>query len=62
MSVPHYINETKSDIRAIKSGWYAIDDGGKLSSGPFPSREECLSGGTQPANEPTPSELHPRPK
>ena len=35
MIIPHYINENKSDMRGIKPGWYAMDDGGKLSSGPF---------------------------
>jgi len=62
MTLPHYINENKSDIRGIKSGWYAMDDDGKLSSGPFSSREECLSRGPQPMNESTPWELRPRPK
>jgi hypothetical protein len=55
MSTTHYINENKSDIRGIKSGWYAMDDSGKLSSGPFSSREECLSRGTQPTNGSIPS-------
>jgi hypothetical protein len=45
MSIPHYINENKSDMRGIKPGWYAMEDDGKLSSGPFPSREECLKTG-----------------
>lgn len=62
MSIPHYINQNRSDMRGIKPGWYAMDDTGKLSSGPFPSREECLSSGTQPTNELTPWELRPRPK
>ena len=48
MTIPHYINENKSDILSVKPGWYAMDDAGKLSSGPFPSREECLSSGSQP--------------
>jgi phasin len=42
MSIPHYINEDKSDMRAIKPGWYAMEDNGKLSSGPFSSPHECL--------------------
>jgi hypothetical protein len=42
MSIPHYINEDKSDMRGIKPGWYAMEDNGKLSSGPFSSRHECL--------------------
>jgi hypothetical protein len=26
MNVPHYVNETKSDMRCIKSGWYAMNE------------------------------------
>ena len=51
MIIPHYINENKSDMRGIKPGWYAMDDGGKLSSGPFSSREDCLSRGAQPTSD-----------
>ena len=43
MAVPYYISENKSDMRGIKHGWYAIEDDGNLSSGPFPSFEECLT-------------------
>jgi len=50
MTIPHYINETQSDIRCIKDGWYAMDDVGNLSTGPFSSREECVSRGNQPTN------------
>ena len=35
MTAPHYINEDKSDMRSIKPGWYAVEDDGNLSSGPF---------------------------
>jgi hypothetical protein len=56
MSIAHYINDNKSDIRGIKPGWYAMEDDGKICSGPFSSREECLRRGTQPTNEPTPRE------
>ena len=45
MTIPHYINEDRSEMRGIKPGWYAMDDAGKLSSGPFFSHEECLSRG-----------------
>jgi hypothetical protein len=48
MTNPHYINENKFDIRGINPGWYAMDDAGKLFSGPFSSREECLGSGSQP--------------
>ena len=50
MTIPHYINEDKSEMRGIKPGWYATDSDGNLSSGPFSSREECLSRCTQPKN------------
>jgi hypothetical protein len=62
MSIPRYINEDQSDIRGIKPGWYAGDDDGNLSSGPFSSREECLDIVTQPTNASTPAKLDPRPK
>ena len=50
MAVPYYIAEDKSQMRRIKSGWYAIEDDGDLSSGPFTSRKECLKRITQPTN------------
>ena len=51
MTTPHYISENKSDMRGIKPGWYAIEHDGKLSSGPFSSREECVKKAIQPTNE-----------
>ncbi len=50
MPLPHFISEDKSDMRGIKSGWYAIDDDGNLTSGPFSSIEECVKRITQPTN------------
>ena len=47
MTVPHYINEHQSDIRAIKPGWYGVENNGKLSCGPYPNHGECLTGITQ---------------
>jgi hypothetical protein len=61
MSIPHYINEDKSDMRGIKPGWYAMEDGGKLSSGPFSSRHERLSKDIQETNGLIPSKVHQRP-
>ena len=60
MTIPHYFNEDRSEMRGIKPGWYAMDDAGKLSSGPFSSHEECLSRGNQPIDESIPSKLYPR--
>ena len=51
MAIPHYVNENKSDIWSIKPGWYAMDEDGSLSSGPFSSREECLNRGIQAPNQ-----------
>ena len=48
VTAPHYISENKSDMRGIKSGWYAMEDDGNLSSGPFSSCEECVNIITQP--------------
>ena len=50
MTIPHYIGEDQSDMRGIKHGWYAMEDDGDLSSGPFSSHEECLNRITQPTN------------
>ena len=43
MAIPHYVNENKSDVRGIKSGWNAMEDDGSLSSGPFSSRARLPS-------------------
>jgi hypothetical protein len=48
MTAPYYMSETKSDMRGIKHGWYAIENDGELSSGPFSSLEECIKRITQP--------------
>ena len=50
MTSPHYISEDKSDMRGIKHGWYAVEDDGNLSSGPFSSLEKCVKRITQPTN------------
>jgi len=42
MATALHVNENKSDMRSIKPGWYAMDEDGSLSSGPFPSHEECV--------------------
>jgi hypothetical protein len=43
----HYINELHSDLRGVKEGWYAIDERGRLLSGPFSNQEICLTGISQ---------------
>jgi hypothetical protein len=32
---PHYVNERQSDLRAVKEGWYAMDEHGELLFGPI---------------------------
>jgi hypothetical protein len=44
------MSETKSDMRGIKQGWYAIEDDGTLHSGPFSSLEECVNRIAEPTN------------
>jgi hypothetical protein len=39
--VSHYIDEVQLDRRGVKEGWYAMDESGQLTSGPFPNRESC---------------------
>jgi len=62
MTASHYINENKSDMRGIKPSWYAIENDGNLSSGPFSSLEECVRRISQPTNRPTATELKQGPK
>jgi hypothetical protein len=40
--IPYRINEDQSDMRGVKEGWYAMDQEGKLTLGPFSSRDDCL--------------------
>ena len=49
-AIPYYISETKSDMRGIKTGWYAIEADGTLYSGPFSSFEECVNRIAQPTS------------
>ena len=50
MIIPRYVNEIISDVRGIKLGWYAMDEVGNLSTGPFSSHAECLGSIIQPAS------------
>ena len=44
MTIPYYVNEHPSEIRAIKPGWYGMESNGKLSSGPFSNQGKCITG------------------
>ncbi len=41
--IPYRINEHQSDMRGVKEGWYAMDEEGKLTLGPFSNRDECVA-------------------
>ena len=62
MAVPHFINDDRSEMRGVKPGWYVVADDGHLSSGPFSSRDQCLTRITQSTSDSAPSTLHPHPK
>jgi hypothetical protein len=40
--IPCRINEAQSDMRGVKEGWYGMNEDGKLTLGPFSSRDDCL--------------------
>jgi len=61
VTAPHYISDDKSDVRGIKPGWYAIEDDGNLSSGPYSSIEECVERIAQPTSGTMASTLRRRP-
>jgi hypothetical protein len=39
--IPRHINEVESDRRAVKDGWYATNETGKLRCGPFSTLSDC---------------------
>jgi hypothetical protein len=47
-TIPHYINEDKSDMQGIKSGWYAIDEDGNLVFGPCDTYDQCVDRNVRP--------------
>jgi hypothetical protein len=51
--VPHFINEDKSDLRGIKSGWYAMKNDGNLVGGPFTTYQKCAEGISVSRQEPS---------
>jgi hypothetical protein len=48
---PRRVDETESDGRGIKAGWYATNKTGQVCSGPFLSREECQAHITEARTE-----------
>jgi hypothetical protein len=50
MTIPHYVNEDKSDMLGIKPGWYAMGNDGSLVAGPFDTSEKCVGPTRQKAD------------
>ena len=40
---PRHVNESESDNRGIKEGWYAMRRNGTFELGPFSNRAECMT-------------------
>jgi hypothetical protein len=38
---PRHIQETESDRRSIKDGWYATNETGQVCSGRFSNQADC---------------------
>jgi hypothetical protein len=40
---PLYVDETQSRMRGLKIAWYAVDNEGAITGGPYPNRDECIA-------------------
>ena len=40
---PLYVDETQSRMRGLKVAWYAVDNEGAITAGPYPNRDECIA-------------------
>jgi len=40
---PRYVDETQSRMRGLKVAWYAVDNEGAITAGPYPNRDECIA-------------------
>ena len=56
---PRLIDESESDNRSVKAGWYAMRRNGSLRFGPFSSRDECAAEIAQAQPEPAPRSYWP---
>jgi hypothetical protein len=39
---PLYVDETQSRMRGLKVAWYAVDNDGAVTAGPYPNRDKCI--------------------
>ena len=56
---PRHVEDSESDNRSIKAGWYAMRRNGSLRLGPFSSRDECLTRIAEAKAEPAPPSYWP---
>jgi hypothetical protein len=40
---PRYVDVTQSRMRGLKVAWYAVDNEGTITAGPYPNRDECIA-------------------
>jgi len=40
---PRYVDETQSRMRGLEVAWYAVDNEGAVTAGPYPNRAECIA-------------------
>jgi hypothetical protein len=40
---PRYVDEIQSRMRGLKVAWYAVDNEGTITAGPYPNRDECIA-------------------
>jgi hypothetical protein len=40
---PRYVDETQSRMRGLQVAWYAVDNEGTITAGPYPNRDECIA-------------------
>ena len=40
---PRYVDEIQSRMRGLKVAWYAVDNDGTVTAGPYPNRDECIA-------------------
>jgi hypothetical protein len=54
-----HVDDSESDNRSIKAGWYAMRRNGSLRLGPFASRDECVAQIAKAEAEPAPRSYWP---
>jgi hypothetical protein len=56
--VPHQVNEHESDMRAVKEGWYAMEENGTLLSAHVAAVRTARAKSAGPPGDQCPSEIY----